>query len=147
MKLSSKIVFFSAALFACGIAKGQQKSFAINAFEKFLVQECRISILSTTSYFLVLDPSQCGRCNQNAVTILSKYSEGKPLYVLCDSNKVVEYKLYIPNNHANFITAFNYNLLKKQIYMRSGIAFAMASSGSIQSIEVINANSLGKYSK
>lgn len=123
----------------------QAKDASYLSFEKLLTGTLQAGLTSDTAYYIVVEPRMCASCNTQALRVLSAYTRNKPLYVFCDSSKQKELAGYISNKKTKYITRFDYKWVSKQIFMRSGLAFALGNHNQLQYVEVINGSNLKKY--
>jgi hypothetical protein len=123
----------------------QQHDATYSGFEKFITEQNKMSIGKDTACYLVITPKMCASCNTQALRVLSTYAQGKPLYIFCDSNKQAAISGYIRHRNVRYINRFDYKWLSKQLFMRSGLAFASGSNHKLNYVDVINGSSLKKY--
>lgn len=98
-----------------------------------------------SSYYIVVEPKMCTSCNVQALRVLSAYAGNKPLYIFCDSSKQQGLSVYVKHRKVKYITRFDYKWVSKQIFMRSGVAFALGHSNKLQYVAVINGTNLKQY--
>lgn len=141
---------FAAVLLIVGCSESSppppERPRAVRFLETFLTEKTQTRIAADTNYYIIIAPEQCISCYAYYVVRLIKFADRHhPFFVIALEEQTGEVKKYVPDTQLPFISNYQGDLLKGQLFLRSGLAFATTANGQVLNVDVINAETIVKY--
>lgn len=119
---------------------------AVRFLETFLKEQVQTGIAADTHYYIIIGPEQCISCYAYYVVRLLNFANRRhPFSVIALERQHGEVTKYVPDITVPFISNYQVDQLKGQMFLRSGLAFATAANGQVQNVDVINAETILQY--